>query len=274
MGVFYHLGFGVAKNLPKAVEYLTKAAKTGNGQSCYQLAVLYSSEEGEFKDIKKAYSYFEKALLYGVSFFEEFQGLFTANFDLLAPIFLTVKKPAALINKDSREEVTKLHEAYVNEIRSSFSAALGKDRLYQRPVGFMQDQQIWMIGVLVRYFVKQVLSFDHADFMKAMKEDVSPLLGELGLWALTNYSMRQKEKGKADKKKRAQVAIEIVKSYLEHGFDLIGQEKKYHFINKFSPKKLPQEHIRRESIPFIYSWMHYAPQQWFEHLHKLEQEAK
>jgi hypothetical protein len=47
-----------------------------------------------------------------------------------------------------------------------------------------------MVGVLVRYFVKQVLHFDHTDFLKAVKEDIQPLLGELGLWALTNYSMR------------------------------------------------------------------------------------
>ena len=274
MGVFYHLGFGVPKNLTKAVEYLTRAGKTGNSQSCYQLAILYMSEEGEFRDIKKAYIYFEKALLYGVSFFEEFHALFIANFAELSPIFLTTKKPSAMIDKDNKEEVIKLHEAFVNEIKTSFSGALGKDRLYQRPVGFMQDQQIWMIGVLVRYFVKKVLSFDHADFMKALKEDINPLLGDLGLWALHNYSITQKEKGKADKRKRAQIAIEIVKSYLEHGFDLIGQEKKYHFMNKFSPKKLPQEHIKRESLPFIYSWMHYAPQQWFEHIKKLEDEAK
>lgn len=95
-----------------------------------------------------------------------------------------------MIDKNNREEVTKLHEAYVNEIRTAFSSALGKDRLYKRPVGFMQDQQIWMIGVLVRYFVKQVLHFDHSDFLKAIKEDIQPLLGELGIWALTNYSMR------------------------------------------------------------------------------------
>ena len=31
MGVFYHLGFGVAKNLDKAVELLKKAARAGNG---------------------------------------------------------------------------------------------------------------------------------------------------------------------------------------------------------------------------------------------------
>jgi len=48
MGVFYHLGFGVSKNLTKAVENLTRSAKTGNGQSCYQLAILYINEEGEF----------------------------------------------------------------------------------------------------------------------------------------------------------------------------------------------------------------------------------
>jgi hypothetical protein len=53
---------------------------------------------------------------------------------------LTTKKPSALINKDNKEEVIKLHEAFVNEIKTSFSAALGKDRLYQRAVGFMQDQ--------------------------------------------------------------------------------------------------------------------------------------
>jgi hypothetical protein len=52
---------------------------------------------------------------------------------------LTTKKPLALIDKDNKEEVIKLHEAFVNEIKSSFSAALGKDRLYQRPCGFMQD---------------------------------------------------------------------------------------------------------------------------------------
>jgi hypothetical protein len=45
-----------------------------------------------------------------------------------------------MIDKDNKEEVIKLHEAYANEIRTAFSAALGKDRLYKRPVGFMQDQ--------------------------------------------------------------------------------------------------------------------------------------
>lgn len=30
MGVFYHLNFGVAKNVEKAIEYLSKSSKAGN----------------------------------------------------------------------------------------------------------------------------------------------------------------------------------------------------------------------------------------------------
>lgn len=42
MGVFYHLGFGVQRNVEKAIEYLRKSSKVGNGQSSYQLYVIYS----------------------------------------------------------------------------------------------------------------------------------------------------------------------------------------------------------------------------------------
>lgn len=131
-------------------------------------------------------------MLNGVSFFDEFHQLFKDNFDELSPVFLNKKSQQnnTLIDKSNSQDVLKLHEAYVNEMKTSFSQALGKDRLYQRPTGFMQDQNIWMIGVLTRYFIKQVLHFDHADFMKAMKEDVNPILGELGLWVLTNYCNR------------------------------------------------------------------------------------
>jgi len=31
VGVFYHEGFGVGKDMEKAVEFLTKAAERGNG---------------------------------------------------------------------------------------------------------------------------------------------------------------------------------------------------------------------------------------------------
>jgi TPR repeat protein len=90
MGVFYHLAFGVGKDIPKAIEYLKRAAKEGNGQSCYQLAIIHLNEEG-FIDVPKAYHYFEKALLTGVSFFDEFHGLFKQHQDTLSPIFLEKK---------------------------------------------------------------------------------------------------------------------------------------------------------------------------------------
>lgn len=90
MGVFYHLAFGVPKNIPRAIEYLLKASKQGNGQSAYQLAVIFLNEEG-FIDIPRAYHFFEKALLTGVSFFDEFHGFFKEHFDTLSPIFLEKK---------------------------------------------------------------------------------------------------------------------------------------------------------------------------------------
>lgn len=30
-----------------------------------------------------------------------------------------------------------MHEAYVNELKAGFSSALGKDKLYMRPAGFL-----------------------------------------------------------------------------------------------------------------------------------------
>lgn len=46
----------------------------------------------------------------------------------------------------------------------------------------------------------------------------------------------------------AQVAVEIVKKYLEDGFDYLGQEGKYNLINRYGPKKCPKEQIRREDL--------------------------
>lgn len=47
-----------------------------------------------------------------------------------------------------------------------------------------------MIGVLRKYFTKQAIRFSHSEFMKAIKLDLGPLLGEVGLWVLTNYCNR------------------------------------------------------------------------------------
>ena len=47
MGVFYHEGFGVSKDITKAISYLTKAAQGGNGQSWFQLYVIHCGKEGQ-----------------------------------------------------------------------------------------------------------------------------------------------------------------------------------------------------------------------------------
>lgn len=94
-----------------------------------------------------------------------------------------------------------LHEAYINEMKNSFSNALNKDRLYFRPAGFIKDSQVWMIGVLRKYLTKEVLRFSHSDFLKALKQDLGPMLGETGLWVLNNYSNKAREKGLTEKRK-------------------------------------------------------------------------
>ena len=40
--------------------------------------------------------------------------------------------------------------------------------MYYRQAGFVTDQQIWMVGVLVNYFLKSVMHFSHDDFMTAL----------------------------------------------------------------------------------------------------------
>ena len=58
IGVFYHEGFGVAKNLDTAIEWLSKAADLGNGQSMYQLFLIHSGNKDQDpskKDVIKAY---------------------------------------------------------------------------------------------------------------------------------------------------------------------------------------------------------------------------
>jgi hypothetical protein len=47
-----------------------------------------------------------------------------------------------------------------------------------------------MIGVMRKYFISTVLRYSHSDFMKAMKLDLGPLLGEVGIWVMTNYANR------------------------------------------------------------------------------------
>lgn len=52
----------------------------------------------------------------------------------------------------------------------------------------------------MKYYLYKVLHFSHDDFLTAFKVDLSPLLGETGLWALKNYEVKQSEKGNEEKK--------------------------------------------------------------------------
>ncbi len=47
--------------------------------------------------------------------------MFKDNYDECAPIFIEAKKPSALVDRNNKQEVTNLHEAYVNEMKTSFS---------------------------------------------------------------------------------------------------------------------------------------------------------
>ena len=72
----------------------------------------------------------------GVTFFDQLHEYFKDNYDLLAADFIKTRKPAS----DKKDEILNLHEAYVNELKTNFTAALGRDRMYRRPCGSVTDQ--------------------------------------------------------------------------------------------------------------------------------------
>lgn len=56
------------------------------------------------------------------------------------------------VKEETRKDILNIHDAEIEEMKVNFSTALGKDRLYHRPCGFLNDQQIWLLGVLLNYF--------------------------------------------------------------------------------------------------------------------------
>ena len=131
-----------------------------------------------------------------------------------------------------------------------------------------------MIGVQMHYFLHKVLHFSHKDFLLTMRADLGPILGHTGLWALKRLQVRAKEEGNTELKKKAAVVSELIEKYLESGLDVLSDEKKFNFINKFGPKKFPDRVISRESVPHIYSWSHFATPQWYQHTRKEAQAEK
>ena len=94
IGVFYHEGFGVAQNVDKAIDFLSRAADGGNAQSLYQLYLIHSGKEGQseaHKDVEKAYSYLMRAIISGVTHFEEIINYFKTNYAVLSAGFIASK---------------------------------------------------------------------------------------------------------------------------------------------------------------------------------------
>ena len=217
----------------------------------YQLFIIHSGKEGQdasHKDVVKAYDYLMDAIINGVTFFDEAISYFKENFDQLAPHYVKSKKLPVEVKEESKKEILNMHDAFIGELKVAFSAALGKDRLYHRPCGFLNDQQIWMVGVQLKYMFDKVLRFNHSDFIKAIKIDLGPILGDFGAWSAKCHLDKAKESGDSETKKKYQVILDVIEKYMETGLDVLSDEKKYNFMNKFGPKKCPNEQVKREDI--------------------------
>lgn len=72
---------------------------------------------------------------------------FLENYDVLAPTYVALKKLPIEVKPENKKDILNMHDAEYAEMKVTFSGALTKDRMYHRPCGFINDQQIWMLGV-------------------------------------------------------------------------------------------------------------------------------
>lgn len=89
-----------------------------------------------------------------MTYFENLHEYFKTNFETLGPVFCEIRAPPESVDRTDRAQMENLHEAMINDIKNSFMAALGRDRMYKRPAGSVTANQMWMIGVLVKYFLR------------------------------------------------------------------------------------------------------------------------
>jgi hypothetical protein len=273
-GSCYRYEHGTLKNVSASIPYFEKAAKLGNIQSNYELFLIHSGEFPEHKDVKKAYKHVRIAVESGVTAFDKYQEFFKNNVEELGETFIKQQSITDL-DASKTEALVNLHNGYIQELGKRFTKAYENDKLYARASSFLQDVQIWLLGVLKRYFRDEVLRFNHVDFMRAIKEDLLPLVGEVGLYLLDNWQRRLKEKKKMDKRKMVQTCIDIVKSILEnHGYQHLEKETKYNMMNRFGPKKCPKDVRKRSHVKQIYSYVHYARPEYFESEKKKEDLAE
>ena len=90
-----------------------------------------------------------RAIKCGVTYFDDAISFFKEHYDVLAPIYVKEKKLPVEIKDETKKDVLNMHDAMIGELKVGFSSALSKDRLYHRPCGFINDQQIWMVGVQI-----------------------------------------------------------------------------------------------------------------------------
>jgi hypothetical protein len=53
--------------------------------------------------------------------FDDFHKYFVEHYDLLKDIFIESKQPSTMVDRNNKQEVVNLHEAYINELKNSFS---------------------------------------------------------------------------------------------------------------------------------------------------------
>jgi len=88
------------------------ADKRGNGQASFQLFLVHSIA-GAHCDPVKAYKYCVKAVLRGVTFFDEMHAYFKENYKMLAPVYIDMKKPPKELTADCEKEITNMHDAWI-----------------------------------------------------------------------------------------------------------------------------------------------------------------
>lgn len=151
---------------------------------------------------------------------------------------------------DKDEEVNNLHDMMCKELMTKFSEAMTKDRMYKNAPAFINEGMIWMFRPLSHYFVEQVLHFSHKDFLIAVEDDLPPMISYVGLWVLSNWSARAELAKDKDLKKRIKTASDIISKIIDKGMEYFEKESKYHLMNKFSPKKLPEKALSRVEVDF------------------------
>ena len=131
IGVFFHEGFGVVKNVEKAISYLQKAADGGNGQSLYQLYIIHSGKEGQDQSLKnpiKAYNYLMDAVLRGGTYWDELVAFFKNNYSELAHDFVRAKKFNVEVNESTEKDILNMHDAQTLE--SGEPRTFGKNNVF------------------------------------------------------------------------------------------------------------------------------------------------